>query len=456
VTSTQATRAHEQFEAEYVRRTPRSREHYEKARTLLPGGVPGNASFRSPHPLYLAEGRGPRITDVDGNDYLDLLIGGGPNILGHSHPAVTEAVAQQIGRGTSMMIPTELVLEISEVINRHMPHLERIRYVTTGAEAMHMAIRIARGFTGRSRIGKFEGNFHGGYDNELVSGRAVGGDLGAPQALPDSAGIPAGILQDTLVLPYNRTEETVALIEQHADELAAVVLEPIACTWMGGVPAGEDFLRRVREVTEAHGILLVFDEIVTGFRVALGGATEMTGVTPDLTALAKAIGGGYPLGAIGGRADVMEATLTPARPGEDMSRKVFQSGTFQSNLVAMTAGLATLRELERPGVLDRVNAHGDRMRAEIVKHATSLGLPMHGLGYGSIVGFHFADEAPTSIRDVLASQREYVAAFCLGLVVNDVFITPYHLGLTNAAQSDADIDTIIAAARGVLDTIAAA
>jgi glutamate-1-semialdehyde 2,1-aminomutase len=456
VTDSAAHRAHAQFQRRYVDRTPASRDHYELARRRLPGGVPGSASYRSPYPLYLKEAIGPRITDLDGNSYLDLLIGGGPHILGHSNPVVADAVERQMRRGTSTIVPGEISLQLAELIHEHMPHLEQIRYVTTGAEAMHMSIRVARGFTGRDRIGKFEGNFHGGYDNELVSGRTVAGDQALPVPTSDGAGIPASVLADTLVLPYNDTAATVALIEAHADKLAAVVIEPIACTWMGGVPAELDFLRAVRDVTTKHGIILIFDEIVTGFRVSLGGAAQLTGVTPDLTALAKIIGGGYPLGAFGGRADIMHATLDPVSPGDDASRSVFQSGTFQSNLISMTAGFTALTELARDGVLDRINAFGDRMRTEIVKHAVGLGLPMHGLGYGSIVGFHFADAAPTSMRDVLASQREFVAAFCLGLVVHDVFITPYHLGLTNGSQTDADIDTIIDTAKNVLDQIAAA
>jgi len=384
------------------------------------------------------------------------LIGGGPNILGHSHPTVMEAVARQLSRGTNTIVPSEHSLELATLINRHMPHLERIRFLTTGSESMHVAMRVARAFTGRRLVGKFEGNFHGGYDNELVSGRAVAGALHAPDAVADGAGIPQSILDDTLVLPFNATDEAVTLIEQHAHELAAVVIEPIACTWMGGVPARDDFLSALRAVTTKHGILLIFDEIVTAFRVALGGAAEMTKVVPDLTALAKIIGGGFPLGALGGRADIMETTLGPASPGDDLSRKAFQSGTFQSNLISMTAGIATLQELSKPGVLDRINANGDRLRSEVTHHGVKLGLNIHGLGYGSIVGFHFAEEEPTSLRDVLASDRDSVAAFCLGLVANGVFITPYHLGLTNAAQSDDDIDRIIEVSRQVLDAIAGA
>jgi glutamate-1-semialdehyde 2,1-aminomutase len=454
MTQSPAARAYAQFEDEYRKRTVSSLVHYEKAKARMPGGVPGSASYRVPHPLYIREAHGTHVTDLDGNEYLDLLLGGGPNILGHSHPAVMAAVAAQLPHGTNALAASELSLELAEMINRNMPHLELLRYVTTGSEAMHMAIRTARGFTGRTKIGKFEGNFHGGYDNHLVSGRVTSGSLADPVGQPDGAGIPQSIVDDTLVLPFNRTEETLALIEAHADELAAVVIEPIACTWMGGVAADLDFLQAVRAITAAKNIVLIFDEIVTGFRVSLGGWAAVTGVTPDLTALAKIIGGGFPLGAFGGRADIMDYTLSPPATAQDTRPRVFQSGTFQSNLISLTAGIATLTELEKPGVLEQVNAHGDRLRDAFVAIGAEYGLKLRGAGYGSIVGFHFADEAPKSIRDVMASDRMSVAAFCLGLVANGVFITPYHLGLTNAVQTEAHVDQVIDIARGVLATIA--
>lgn len=453
-TTTTLQHAQGVFEQRYVERTGRSREHYRVAGTRLPGGVPGNAAFRQPHPLYVTHAEGTRIWDIDGNRYLDLLIGGGPHILGHSPPVVVEAVQRQLSRGTSTLAPSQAAYRLAEKIHAHMPHMEMLRYVSTGSEAMHMAMRVSRAFTGRQAIGKFEGNFHGGYDNELVSGRAVGGDLAAPTSVPDGAGIPRQVLQDTVVLPYNNAEHTVALIEQHAEDLAAVVIEPIACTWMGGVPADADFLREVREVTRRHGILLIFDEIVTGFRVALGGAAKLYGIEPDLTALAKIIGGGFPLGAFGGRADVMDAVLTPATDPSSAARKAFHSGTFQSNLVALTAGLTTIEELERPGVLKRANAHGDRLRQAMVDLSDKLGLSLHGTGHGSIVGFHFGDAPMHNLRDVLASDRRSVATMCMGLVAHGIYITPYHLGLTNAIQTDDDIDEAIGIVAEVMTTMA--
>jgi glutamate-1-semialdehyde 2,1-aminomutase len=432
--------AHERFERQYAERTPRSLALYAEALEYLPGGVPGSAGYRPPHPLYVREARGPFLWDVDDNEYIDLLIGGGPNILGHSPPAVVEAVRAQAERGTVTIAPPENVIEMARKIRGHMPHVERIRFVHTGSEAVHIALRAARAFTGRTMVGKFEGNFHGGYDNELVSGMKFSGPANAPESIADCAGIPPSVLADTLVLPFNDAEATVALIEQHASELAAVVVEPVGGTWLGGVVAETPFLQALRAVTEQHGIILIFDEVITGFRVALGGATELTGVVPDLVTLAKAIGGGYPLGAFGGRADIMERVLSPATDPEDARNKIFQSGTFQSNLISLTAGLAMLGELEKPGVHAHMTALGDRLRDGFVRIATDVGFDVQAVGQGPIFGVYFSREPIRTIRDVAASDRSLAATFFLGLVANGIYITPYHLGFANASQTEAVID----------------
>jgi glutamate-1-semialdehyde 2,1-aminomutase len=443
--------ARESFEARYRERTPRSEAHYAEALRHLAGGVPGDAAFRRPYPLYIREAHGSRIVDIDGNDYLDLLIGGGPHILGHSPAVVVDAVEKQLRHGTSTLAPPETAVELAQKIKSHMPHLELLRYVTTGSEANHVAMRIARAYTGRTKIAKFEGNFHGGYDNELVSGRGFAGPADAPEAVADGAGIPASVLADTVVLPYNDADVAKRLIEQHAHELAAVVIEPIAGTWMGGVVAQTEFLQAIRAVTEAHGILLIFDEVVTGFRVGLGGAAGLTGVTPDLTALAKIIGGGFPLGAVGGRREIMERTLVQPLDPAEAQRKAFHSGTFQSNLIGLVAGLAVIGELEKPGVLERINGYGDTIRDGLRASADRFGLNLLTGGFGSIVSFHFGDAPVRNMREVAASDRDAAATFCLGLIANGIFITTYHLGLTNGAQTDADIDFVLDVAADVFE-----
>ena len=445
--------AREVFVNRYRERTPGSRRHYEEAREHLPGGVPGNAGYRPPYPLYVDRAAGPYLWDIDGNRYIDSLIGGGPHILGHSPPAVMDAVAKQLSSGTSTIAPPATALALARRIRKHMPHMEMVRFVHTGSEAVHMAMRAARAFTGRSKIGKFEGNFHGGYDNLLISGTSFGGPEESPRSLPEGAGIPQSVLNDTIVLPFNNTDATVALIERHASELAAVVVEAVGGTWLGGIVAGQSFLEALREVTARHGILLILDEVITGFRVAPGGSAEVTGIVPDLTALAKTIGGGFPMGAFGGRRDVMSRVVTPKQGPDDDRETIFQSGTFQSNLVSLTAGLAMLSELEQPGTYEKLDDLGSQVREGIEKIGANLGLPIQAVGQGSIFGVYFADEPPRTIRDVIASDRESAGIFYLGLLAHGVFITPYHLGFTNAAQNQAEIDELLDICQGVLTTI---
>ena len=456
MSATAISSARELFERQYRERTPLSAAHYIEAQRHLAGGVPGNAAYREPYPLYIERAHGTRIIDLDGNDYLDLLIGGGPHILGHSPPVVVEAVERQLRDGTSTLASTEAAVALAEKIKRHMPHMELLRYVTTGSEAMHVAMRVARAYTGRPKIGKFEGNFHGGYDNELVSGRGFAGPAEAPEAIADGAGIPGGVLEDTLVLPFNDADAATRLIEEHAHELAGVVVEPVAGTWMGGVVADPDFLRAVRAATEANDVLLVFDEIVTGFRVALGGTAELVGVTPDLTAIAKIIGGGFPLGAFGGRREIMEKTLAPSPDPAEARYKAFHSGTFQSNLIALAAGLAVLGELEQPGVLGRINGYGDALREGFQAQADRLGVNLIAGGQGSIVSFHFGDRTPRNLRDVIAGDREAAATFGLGLIANGLFVTRYHVALMNGAQSDEDIAFVLDVSATVLEAMAGA
>ena len=443
-----ASTAWELFEEQYRSRTSRSRELFEEAREHLAGGVPGNAGYREPYPLYVREAKGTTIVDVDGNEYIDLLIGGGPHLLGHSPPAVMNAVRRQLDRGTSTIAPHEASVALARKIKQHVPGMERLRFVHTGSEAVHFALRTARAFTGREKVGKFEGNFHGGYDNVLVSGTRIGGPEERPDPVAECAGIPSGILADTVVLPYNSTDAAVALIERHAGELAAVVVEPVGGTWLGGVAAEPGFLPALREVTAEHGIVLIFDEVITGFRLGLAGGAGLYGVTPDLTALAKAIGGGFPLGAFGGRADIMDAVVSPAAP--DPRGKIFHSGTYQSNLVSATAGLAMLAELEKPGVHDHLDRLADRLKSGLTELGHEFGFDLQAIGVGSIVGVYFGAAPIRSIRDVIASDRVKAATFYFGLVANGVYITPYHLAFTNAAQSDEHIESVLETAGEVL------
>jgi glutamate-1-semialdehyde 2,1-aminomutase len=444
------SKAYQIFLEQHRARTPESARLFEAAREHLAGGVCGKGGARLPYPLYVAEARGAKLVDVDGNVYIDTLIGGGPSILGHSAPAIMDVVKEHLDAGTCTIAPPATAVELAARIKEHMPHLERLRFTHTGSEAVQMCLRAARAFTGRRRVGKFEGNYHGGMEGPpLISGTSFDGPEEAPVPVPEGSGQPAGVVGETLVLPYNNIEATVALIEQHADDLAAVLLEPVCGHWLAGVAADQAFLEALREVTARHGVLLVYDEVLTGFRIALGGTVELTGVVPDLTALAKTIGGGFPLGAYGGRRDIMDHVVSPPADAP-RHQAIYQSGTFQSNLVSLRAGLTMLGELAKPGVYERLGALGDRVRAGMAEISTEVGIPVYTTGRGPIFGVYFTDRPVRSLRDALQTDLAASRAYDMGMLVNGVFTSGGHTGLTNLAQTDDDIDQILDAARCVL------
>jgi glutamate-1-semialdehyde 2,1-aminomutase len=447
------SKAYDFFLEQHIARTPGSAQLFKEASEHLAGGVCGKGGARLPYPLYVSEARGAKLTDVDGNVYVDMLIGGGPSILGHSAPAVMDVVRDHLDAGTCTIAPPPTAVELAARIKEHMPHVERLRFTHTGSEAVQMCLRAARAFTGRRLIGKFEGNYHGGVEGPpLVSGTSFEGPEDAPIGVAEGSGQPAGVLEDTVVLPYNNIEATVAIIERHRDDLAAVLLEPVCGHWLAGVAAEQPFLEALREVTARHGILLVYDEVLTGFRIALGGTVELTGVVPDLTALAKIIGGGFPLGAYGGRRDIMETVVAPPSDAP-RHQAIYQSGTFQSNLVSLRAGLAMLGELAKPGVYERLHALGDKLRAGITAIGADLGIPLQAIGRGPIYGVYFTDTRVRSFRDAVRTDLTTARAFDIGLLANGVFTSGGHTGLTNYAQTDDDIDQVLDAARYVLKVI---
>ena len=446
--------AYEIFEKQYIERTPGSKEVFEEGSRYLPGGVVGNGAFRRPYPIYLKEARGAYIYDVDGNEYIDLLIGGGPNILGHCPPAVTEAVHRQVDLGASLMGTTESAIDLARKVAEHMPGMEMMRYANSGSEATHMCFRAARAYTGRPKIAKFEGNFHGQYDNQLIGGTNIHGPDESPEAWPQGAGIPESQLQDTIVLPFNDAESAVSLIKQHAHELAAVIMEPVGGAWLAGVAAEVPFLEAIRRVTEEEGIILIYDEVITGFRLSLSGAVSISGVVPDLRALGKAIGGGLPIGVYGGKREIMDTVVTPASQPHEKD-KMYQSGTFTGNPMSTAAGLAMISGLEKPGVYERMNGHGERIRTTLMKMGDELGIELQAVGEGSIFGVFFAGHPIRNIRDVARSNAERGRAFFMGLVANGLYVTPFHLGFTNAAQTDEDIDRVLDISGHVLEEIKA-
>lgn len=443
-----------EFEAQFRERTKRSCEIYEEARTLLPRGVAGNAKSMDPYPIYLQAASGSRVIDVDGNEYIDLVMGGGPNLLGHRPESVLDAVSQQMHRMTNPLIATELEVDLARKVNSFMPHMEMIRFTNTGSEATRTALRAARAYTGREKIAKFEGNYHGSDDYFLFSGltQEFAGPDTAPMAVVDCAGIPSSLQDQVVILPYNDAESTRELLEAHADELAAVIMEPVAFSTGGGVPAEADFLQTVRNVTSENDIVLIFDEVVTGFRIARGGAAEYFGVTPDLSAIGKALGGGFPIGAFGGKREIMEVVLggTRASPSE---RSIFHSGTFTGNPVSMAAALATLTELESDRVYTHIDSLGEQLRQGLRDVMAERSIAAQVTGIGSLYQVHFTDQPVRNRRDILRSDLARQTEFCFGLTVCGVMQPPHHPGVVSTAHTPDEIDQIVDTAATVAQQI---
>lgn len=438
------------IEARYRERTPGSRVLWKKSSGVLPMGVSGAAKFYEPYPVALASGRGGHVTDVDGNDYVDLLMGAGSSILGHSHPAVAAAVGEQIGRLATVLAPTPIEMEFAERLRELMPYLERIRFANTGSESVRTALRAARAATGKTRYGKFEGNYHGSDDYFLVSGgsRTVAGTPHRPQPVFDSAGVPDRIAEEVLLLPYNDAENAASLISENSSELAAVVMEPMAFSTGGAVIADRHFAQAVRKITREHGIALIFDEVVTGLRLGTAGAPGYLGVTPDLSCLGKAIGGGLPLSALGGRADIMESVLGPSADGR--GTRIFHSGTFTGNPLSLAAGMAVLDVLERRPVLEHVDHLGARLLSVLQEVLDSHRIG-HMTGFGSIFQMHFTQAPPRNRREVLAGDMELLSTVLLGLCAHGILWPPVHPGVLSYGHVESDIDRVATALDTVLE-----
>lgn len=433
--------------------TPRSRELWERASRIFPQGVSGQAKFFAPYPVFVAEAAGATVTDVDGRSYVDLLMGAGPMLLGHGHPAVLAAVREQAGRMINPMMPNAMSLEFAERLQSHMPHLQRLRFANTGSEATRSAVRAARAATGRVLIAKFEGNFHGSDDAFLVSTHSheLAGTAERPVGVLDYAGVPPRVLDEVVVLPYNDPEGAAALIDEHGGELAAVIMEPVGFSSAGGVPATPEFARAVRAATERHGIVLIFDEVLCALRLGLAGAPAYLGVTPDLVTIGKAVGGGLPLAAFGGSAAVMDAVLGPdAGP-----RKIFQSGTFTENPLSIAAGAATLDVLETTDALDRADAAAEALRQGLREVFRSRGMVAAVTGVGSILQVHAGAPAVRNRRDVLAGDLATTREILLGCVADGVLWPPVHPAVTSAAHDRSHVARVLEAVDGVVGRLQA-
>ena len=422
-----------------------SRQLFEKACAVIPGGV--NSPVRACHnvdsqPLFIAEGHGCRITDVDGREYIDFVLSWGPMILGHDEPSVTRAVCEAAARGTSYGAPCPAEVTLAEEVVAAMPSLEMVRMVNSGTEATMSALRLARAATGRDKLLKFVGCYHGHADPFLA---AAGSGL-ATFSIPGTPGVPAAVVADTLLAPYNDLEAVKAIFEQHGASIAAIIVEPIAAN-MGLVLPKPGFLEGLRSVTRQYGSLLIFDEVITGFRAAFGGAQARYGIDPDLTTFGKIIGGGLPVGAFGGKRRYME--LIAPRGG------VYQAGTLSGNPVATACGLTTLREIKKPGFFDALSASTRSLVDGLAQAAKEEGVPFSADCEGGMFGFFLLPELPQNYPAVLKTDSTRFNQLFHGLLDRGVYIAPalYEAGFVSGAHTADDIATTVAAAREVFKTL---
>ena len=406
--------------------TARSTELFEKAKNLMPGGV--NSPVRAfgsvgREPLFIASSRGDRITDADGNEFIDYVCSWGPDILGHAHPAVIDAVRRACDNGLTYGACHEGEVILAEKIQSHFPSMELLRLVNSGTEAVMSAVRAARGYTKRSRIVKFAGCYHGHSDGLLVKG---GSGL-LTGSVPDSAGVPAGFTDSTLLARYNDIGSVRALFERYGEDIAAVIVEPCAAN-MGVVPPKDGFLQALRDITSEYGALLIFDEVITGFRLSAGGAQEFYGITPDMTVLGKIVGGGMPLAAYGGKRGIMEQVAPLGA--------VYQAGTLSGNPIATAAGIAQITQIEQtPGLYSEL----DRKTAVLEDAAKSAGLNVNRCG--SLMTVFFTDTPVTDYESAITSDRTQYARFFNYLLENGIYAAPsqFEAMFVSYAHTDEDI-----------------
>lgn len=420
-----------------------------RAQDVMPDGVASYSQLREPQPLYLSRGEGARVYDLEGNGYIDYMLGAGPAILGHRHPAIVAAVEEALAAGVPNIGVTEDQVQLAEMLQAAVPCVETLRFLPTGTEAVQAAIRIARKATGRSLIAKFEGAYHGQSDNILVSVSAdadARGTAAAPSRVPYHCHLPDSVLDQTLVLPFNDLDATATLLERHAADVALVIVEPML-GFAGAIPAEPAFLVGLRELCTRHGIVLVFDEVITGFRLAVGGGQEFFGVTPDLCALGKAIGGGMPLAAVGGRRDLMAWTSVGAHPHD----YVFQSGTFSAFPMSVAAGIATVSTFLRENTIEHTNRIGADIRAGFGRLFADRGIAACVTGVGSLFHVHLTRETVADARTAMDADTALMTELHKRLLSRGQYFYCGRLGFLSAAHSGDDIGYTLAQFGEVVD-----
>jgi glutamate-1-semialdehyde 2,1-aminomutase len=418
-----------------------SEKMFAAASRILPGGVDSPVrAFKSVGgtPLFVTRGRGARLTDVDGHEYIDYVMSWGPLIHGHAPKGLLKALTAAAARGTSFGAPTELETALAQRVATLMPSMERVRFVSSGTEAAMSAVRVARAATNRERIIKFEGCYHGHADSFLVQAGSGAMTLG----VPTSPGVPKAVAADTLLARYNDLPSVERLIDAHRDQIAALIVEPIAGN-MGVVPPRDGFLEGLRAICDRHGILLVFDEVISGFRAAAGGAQQLFGVRPDLTCLGKIIGGGLPVGAYGGRADVMEL-VAPAGP-------VYQAGTLSGNPLAMTAGLWSLEELS-PKLYRHLAKLGAHLADGLARAAREAGVPLQVNAFGSLVTPFFTSEPVRDLQGAMKADTAAYGKFFRGMLARGVYPPPsqFEAWFLSGAHTGQDVEKTVKAARAAM------
>ena len=411
----------------------KSKEMFEKAKTLIPGGVSSPVRAIKPYPFYTASADGSKIRDIDGNEYIDYCMAYGPAILGHNNPIIKEAIKAQLDKGWLYGTPTELEVNLAEKIAGYYPSIDMLRFVSTGTEATMSALRLARGFTGRNKFVKIEGGYHGAHDAVLVkagSGATTHGE-------PDSLGIPVDFTKNTLQVPYNDIEIMAEVVEKNRDDLAAVIIEPVLGN-IGPVLPGPGYLEELRRLTKENDVLLIFDEVITGFRLAMGGAQEYFGVVPDMTTLGKIVGGGLPIGVFGGRREIMEM-ISP-------SGAVYQAGTFSGSPCSVSAGIAMLDYLKEENIHEKLNATGAYLRTSLTEIVEDEGLDYNVCGIASMFKIFFGAE-PHNYQEVLKCDKEGYLAFFHRMLADGIFLPPsqFETNFVSAAHSEEDIEKTLEA-----------